>query len=93
MDRRKGLKVSENHDVRSDHGVGHNVKIIVDDVPHEVRAGSWIVNELKAAVGVDAVKVLALITPQGLKDLQDDGKVAVHERAQFMSHARTGGSS
>ena len=79
--------------VSNEHGQGHKVKIIVDDVPHQVRAGSWIVSELKAAVGVDATKVLALITPQGLKDLQDDGKVPVHEGAQFMSHARSGGSS
>jgi hypothetical protein len=85
--------MSENQEVKVDHGVGHKVKIIVDDVSHQVRAGSWIVSELKAAVGVDPAKVLALITPQGLKDLQDDGKVAVHEGAQFMSHARSGGSS
>ncbi len=65
------------------------VKIIVDDQPH----GSWIVRDLKAAVGVDPAKVLAEITPQGLKDLQDDSKIAVHKDEQFMSHARTGGSS
>ena len=74
-------------------GTGHKVRIIVDDLPHEVRAGSWTVHELKAAVGVDPAKVLAEITPHGLKDLQDDGKVAVHEGEKFMSHARTGGSS
>lgn len=79
--------------VNEEHGVGHKVKIIVDDVAHQVRAGSWIVRDLKAEVGVEAAKVLALITPQGLKDLQDDGKISAHEGEQFMSHARTGGSS
>ena len=73
--------------------VGHAVTIIFDDEPRQVRAGSWLVTELKAALGVDPAKVLAEITPQGLKDLKDDGKVAVHEGAKFMSHARSGGSS
>jgi hypothetical protein len=82
-----------NQSVKEEDGHGHNVTIIVDDVEHEVRSGSWIVLDLKAAVGVDPAKVLAEITPHGLKDLQDDGKVAVHEGAQFMSHARSGGSS
>lgn len=85
--------MEQDQSVSEDHGVGHKVKIIVDDVLHQVRAGSWIVSELKAAVGVDPAKVLALITPHGLKDLPDDGKVAVHEGAQFMSHARSGAAS
>ncbi|MEA3194323.1 MAG: hypothetical protein QOD26_2656 [Betaproteobacteria bacterium] len=85
--------MSADQAVVNEHGQGHKVKIIVDDVAHQVRAGSWIVSELKAAVGVDPVKVLALITPHGLKDLPDDGKIAVHEGAQFMSHARSGAAS
>ncbi len=85
--------MSTNQSITEHRSVGHAVKIIVDDIAHEVRAGAWIVRDLKAAVGVDPSKVLAQITPQGLKDLQDDGKVAVHEGEQFMSHARTGGSS
>ena len=85
--------MAQDQSVNEAHGVGHNVKIIVDDIPHEVRAGEWIVRELKVAVGVDPAKVLAQITPQGLRDLQDDGKVSVHEGEQFMSHARSGGSS
>ena len=76
-----------------ENGVGHEVNIVVDDVRHSVRAGSWIVRDLKQQVGVDASKALAQITPHGLKDLQDDAKIGVHEGEQFMSHARTGGSS
>ena len=72
---------------------GHAVTITVDDHKHEVRPGSWVVSQLKAAVGVDPAKVLAEITPQGLKDLNDDGKIEVHEGQRFMSHVRSGGSS
>jgi len=85
--------MTTNQQVSDKQSVGHAVRIIVDDVPHEVRAGIWIVRDLKTAVGVDPAKVLAEITPQGLKDLQDDGKVAVHTGEQFMSHARSGGAS
>ena len=85
--------MSQNQHVNEDHGAGHDVTITVDDAERTVRAGSWVVRDLKTAVGVDPAKVLAVITPQGLRDLQDDGKVAVHAREQFMSHARTGGSS
>jgi hypothetical protein len=69
------------------------VTIIVDGVKHEVRPGPWIVSELKSAVDVPAAKVLAEITPQGLKDLEDGATITVHEGQRFMSHVRTGGSS
>lgn len=71
----------------------HEVTIIVDDRPHKVRGGKWVVRDLKAAVGVDPAKVLAEITPHGLKDLKDDATIEVHEGERFMSHARSGGSS
>ena len=74
-------------------GHGHEVNILVDDQPKTVRAGSWSVAQLKAEVGVDAAKVLAEITPHGLKDLDDNGKTPVHEGQRFMSHARSGASS
>lgn len=74
-------------------GHGHGVHIVVDGNKHEVRAGQWLVSELKAAVGVPAEKVLAEITPHGLKDLEDSERVAVHDGQRFMSHVRTGGSS
>jgi hypothetical protein len=69
------------------------VTIIVDDVKHEVRPGKWIVRDLKAETGVDPAKVLAEITPHGLVDLDDDAKIAVHEKQRFMSHARSGAAS
>lgn len=69
------------------------ITIVVDGDPHEVRRGKWIVRELKAALGIDAAKVLAQITPHGLKDLDDNAEIVLHDREQFMTHARSGGSS
>jgi hypothetical protein len=69
------------------------ITIIVDGVDHQVRPGKWIVRDLKAAVGVDQAKVLAEVTPQGLKDLDDNAEIELHEKEQFMTHARSGGSS
>lgn len=74
-------------------GDGTTVTIVVDDVKYEVRPGKWIVRDLKEKTGVDAAKVLAEITPQGLEDLEDDAKIGVHEKQRFMSHARSGAAS
>lgn len=71
----------------------HIMTIIVDDHKHQVRPGKWVVHDLKAAVGVDAAKVLAEITPHGLKDLEDNATIEIHEGQRFMSHVRSGGSS
>jgi hypothetical protein len=69
------------------------ITIIVDGDPHQVRRGKWVVRELKTKLGIDQAKVLAQITPQGLKDLDDNAEIELHEREQFMTHARSGGSS
>lgn len=74
-------------------GHDNTVTISVDDRPHEVRPGQWIVADLKAAVGVDASLALAEITPHGLVDLDDAARIGVHEGQRFMSHARSGASS
>jgi hypothetical protein len=69
------------------------ITIVVDGVDRRVRPGKWIVRDLKAALGIDPAKVLAEITPQGLKDLDDGAEIEVHRKEQFMTHARSGGSS
>ena len=69
------------------------VTIIVDGIEHRVRRGKWLVRELKAALGIDPAKVLAEITPQGLKDLDDNSEIEVHAHEKFMTHARSGGAS
>jgi predicted nucleic acid-binding Zn-ribbon protein len=69
------------------------ITIMVDGVDHRVRRGMWVVRDLKARLGIDQAKVLAEITPQGLKDLDDNAEIELHEKEQFMTHARSGGSS
>lgn len=70
-----------------------DVTINVDGKNWEVRKGKWLVSDLKAAVGVDPAKVLAKITPHGIKDLADNEEIHVKEDERFMSHARGGASS
>ena len=74
------------------HG-GHGVTIIVDGDPRPLPRRNWIVRDLKAALGIDPAKVLARITPHGLEDLNDDAEIELHDKEQFMTHARSGGSS
>ena len=69
------------------------ITIVVDGTDHRVRPGKWIVRDLKAKLGIDPAKVLAEITAQGLKDLDDGAEIDLHEKERFMTHARSGGSS
>jgi len=69
------------------------VTITVDDVPRKVRRGKWLVRNLKAKLDIDPAKVLAEITPNGVKDLDDNQEIEVHAHEKFMTHARSGGSS
>jgi hypothetical protein len=69
------------------------VTITVDGIDHRVRQGKWLVRDLKAKLGIDPAKVLAEITPQGLKDLDDNAEIEVRAHEKFMTHARSGGSS
>jgi hypothetical protein len=89
----KERKNDQDHDHGHPDLPQHGVEIVVDDRKYTVRPGIWIVRELKAVVGADPAKVLAEITPQGLKDLDDDAELAVHEHQRFMTHVRSGGSS
>jgi hypothetical protein len=70
-----------------------NVTIVVDGTDYSVRHGSWIVAKLKEHLEIDPAKVLAKITPKGLEDLDDAAEVHIHKNEQFMTHARSGGSS
>lgn len=70
-----------------------SITIIVDGDPHKVRRCKWIVRDLKATLKIDPAKVLAEITPHGLKDLDDGTEIELHEGERFMTHARSGGSS
>jgi hypothetical protein len=74
-------------------GHGGDAHIFVDNVRKTVREGPWVVSALKAAVGVDAAKVLAEISGTGIKDLDDAATIVIRDGMRFMSHARTGASS
>lgn len=67
--------------------------IIIDNKHYKVRAGDWIVHDLKSEAGVDPAKVLAEIKPSGLLDLEDGARITVRDGMRFMSHARSGASS
>ena len=72
---------------------GPIITIVVNDKKYEVHPGKWVVRDLKAATGVDPTMVLAEITPNGLKDLEDNATVEVHQGERFMSHVSSGASS
>ena len=72
---------------------GNRITIIIEGTEYHVRPGKWLVSDLKKLANIDPSKVLAEITPQGLNDLEDNATVAVHQKQQFMAHARSGGSS
>ena len=42
-------------DTAQEHGLKPGVTVIIDDKGCPIRRGSWVVRELKAALGVDAV--------------------------------------
>lgn len=71
----------------------HLITIVLNGDDRQVRPGKWVVRDLKAYLEIDPAKVLAEITPSGLKDLDDGATIEVHEREKFMTHARTGGSA
>jgi hypothetical protein len=71
----------------------HDVTIIVDGKEHRLERRHWIVRDLKVRLRIDPAKVLAKITPHGLKDLGDNEEIELHDGERFMTHARSGGSS
>ena len=76
-------------------GKGHSddVTIVVDGTERRLPKDEWIVRDLKATLGIDPAKVLAEIKPHGLKDLDDNERIKLHNKDRFMTHARSGGSS
>lgn len=71
---------------------GRVVPVEVETV-EEVRPGEWRVSTLKKALKIDAAMVLSVLEATGLKDLTDDSHVHICGGEQFISHARSGGSS
>lgn len=69
------------------------VRVTVDQKPHEVRPGEWLVSNFKREVKVDAAKALDELMDGQLKPLADDSTILIKGGEQFVSHARQGGSS
>lgn len=67
--------------------------IKVDGLEYKVRSGPWIVNDLKKATRIDLAKILAVITPMGVRDQRDHGTIEVDDGLNLMSHARAGSAS
>lgn len=72
---------------------GHTITISLDGEKRKVLAGAWIVRDLKSRLEINPAKVMAEITPQGLKGLDDGATIEPHDNDEFMTHARSGGSS
>ena len=69
------------------------VTVKVDGKEKHVRAGSYLVSEFKALVGVAADRELDIVEHETFKPLNDDEEIDVHACEVFVSHVRTGGSS
>jgi hypothetical protein len=93
LERAEGEVHAAERELEEAHKHNEDITIVVDGIDRRVRRGKWIVSDLKAKLGIDQAKVLAEITPQGLKDLDDNAEIELHEKEQFMTHARSGGSS
>lgn len=74
-------------------GYPHKAQIKVDGKHWEIRAGDWVVSDLKAAVQVPADYELDQVVHDDLKPLADEDHVEVHGGDKFVSHIRQGGSS
>jgi hypothetical protein len=69
------------------------ITVKVDGKDKRVRAGTYLVSEFKAIVGVAADRELDIVEHDTFKPLKDDKEIHVHECEVFVSHVRTGGSS
>jgi hypothetical protein len=79
------------------HNSGHNhkkeVTVTVDNHPHKVPEGEYLVSAFKNKVGVDPSKELDEVVHGELKPLDDNQKIHIRGGEVFISHARQGGSS
>ena len=69
------------------------VWIWLDDEQKVFEKGSHSIEMIKRVFGVPERKVISLITPTGLTEQDDKGKVELKAKMRFCSHVRTGGSA
>jgi len=70
------------------------IEVVVDQVPHKVPSGSYIVADFKRLVGVEPAKELEHVVEGRLVPLADDATIVIERGPnRFVSHIRRGGSS
>ena len=71
----------------------HRVEVLVDNKPHHVYPGPYIVSTFKEIIKVPTTKVLELVVDGELKLLDDSATIEIYAGEVFFAHVRTGGSS
>jgi len=79
------------HDQSPD--TGPMVTIMVNGKDLEIKRGSYLGSELKAALGVEAAKELDTVVDGEFKALADNERIVLKGGEMFVSHARCGASS
>lgn len=69
------------------------VEIKIDQKPHQILAGEYLVSALKAQVGVASDRELDELKGGALLPLEDTAMVVIHGCEVFVSHVRTGSSA
>lgn len=70
------------------------VTVIVDNAPHKIDAGTYLVSDFKAMVGVPADKELDRVEQGKLIPLDDSATIEIgRSGGRFVSHVRRGGAS
>jgi Multiubiquitin len=69
------------------------VRITLDNKPLDIQAGTYVVSELKACLGVPQAKALDLVVDGEFRELPDHEKINIRGGEVFVSHVRHGRSS
>jgi len=93
--------MSHPNEAHEHHEHGHHVHhshpeivvVTVDNHPHRVKVGLYLVSEFKALVGVAPDRELDEIVGGHIKPLDDSDKIKIDGREKFISHVRCGSSA
>jgi len=80
-------------DEQTSEGNKKRVKVDVDNHPHHVLPGTYLVSDFKVLVGVPAEKDLDQVINGNLTTLSDTDQLTISGGEVFFSHVRRGGSS
>ncbi len=69
------------------------VIVTIDGAPKEIHRGSYVVAELKAALGVDPTRLLNVVIDGKLEPLDDTKRFVIRGGEVFISQVPQGGSS